>query len=150
MKDCIFCRIVKGNVPSHKIYENKDFLAFLDIRPNTKGMTLVIPKKHKTSDVFLLNNKDFSNLMLASKKVANILSKKLGNIRVGMIFEGTEIDHAHIKLYPLHGLRRGKSYNIVDSKRPVFFEKYPNYMTSIHGPFMKEKELEKIKKIIKK
>lgn len=45
MEDCIFCKIVNGEVDSAKIWENKDFLAILDIKPNTKGMTLVLPKK---------------------------------------------------------------------------------------------------------
>ena len=52
MEDCIFCKIVKGEIPCFKVYEDKDFLAFLDINPNTKGMTIVVTKKHYPSYVF--------------------------------------------------------------------------------------------------
>jgi diadenosine tetraphosphate (Ap4A) HIT family hydrolase len=68
MKDCIFCKIVKGEIPCHRIYGDSDYLAFLDIYPNTKGMTLVIPKKHYPSDAFEMPKEAYINLMLISKK----------------------------------------------------------------------------------
>ena len=105
MENCIFCKIVKGKVPCHKIYEYDDYLAFLDIHPNTKGMTLIVPKTHYHSDAFDMPKEAYINLMLISKKIAKLLEKKLNVKRVAMVMEGMGIDHIHIKLYPLHGLK---------------------------------------------
>ena len=103
---CIFCKIANGEIDSAKIWEDKNFVAVLDINPNTKGMTLVMPKKHFDSDVFLMPDKDYQNLMLATKKVSEILRKGLNVNRVAMVAEGMGVNHVHIKLYPLYGIER--------------------------------------------
>ena len=103
-KDCIFCKIVKGEIPSAKVWENKSFLAILDICPNTKGMTLVLPKKHYSSDVFQMQGKEYRELLLAARTVARLLKKKLKVKRVALVMEGMGVNHAHLKLYPLYGL----------------------------------------------
>ena len=59
MDNCIFCKIVKGEIPSVKIWEDKNYLAILDINPNVEGMTLVIPKKHFDSYVFEMKDKEY-------------------------------------------------------------------------------------------
>lgn len=104
MENCVFCRIASGEIPCYKLWENDDFLAFLDINPVTEGMTLVIPKKHKNSYIFNNDDEDISKIMEASKKVSKLLDKALNIIRVGIIFEGFEVSHLHAKLIPIrHG-----------------------------------------------
>ncbi len=101
MENCIFCKIAKGEIPCMKIWENEKYLAFLDINPVTEGMTLVIPKEHKDSRVFKNGNSDICEIMSASKEVSEILENKLNIERVGLIFEGAEVDHLHAKLIPI-------------------------------------------------
>ena len=105
--DCIFCKIIKGEIPSFKIWENDEFLAILDINPNTKGMTLVLPKNHYESDMLKMPEDIYQKLMLVSRNVAEILQKKLAPKRVVLIMEGMGVNHAHIKLYPVYDTREG-------------------------------------------
>ena len=77
MENCIFCKIINEEIPSVKIWEDENFLAVLDKFPNVKGMSLVIPKKHFDSYVFDMKDNDYSELMIATKKVAKLLDKKL-------------------------------------------------------------------------
>jgi diadenosine tetraphosphate (Ap4A) HIT family hydrolase len=103
MTDCIFCSIATGTSPAFKIRENDDFLAFLDLFPNTKGQTLVIPKKHYDSDLFLIDEGAFyQKYLLATREVVNILKKGLGVHRVAMVMEGLGVNHLHLKLFPLY------------------------------------------------
>lgn len=102
MENCIFCKIAKGEIPSAKIWEDENFFAFLDISPVRPGHALVIPKKHEEY-IFDLNNNDYSNLMLASKKVAELLKEKLNPKKVGMLVEGFGVEHVHVHLIPIDG-----------------------------------------------
>ena len=147
MKDCIFCKIAKGEAPCHKIYEDKDCLAFLDILPNTKGMTLVITKKHYPSYAFDMPEEAYNKLLLATKKVVKILDGALKVKRIAMVMEGLGVDHAHIKLYPLHGLKEKFAEIIAEERK--FFKKYPGYVTTLLGPRADDKELEKLAKKIR-
>lgn len=147
MKNCIFCKIAAGEIPSAKIWEDKEFLAVLDAMPNTKGLTLVISKKHYPSYAFDMPNKFYEKLMLAAKKVAKLLDKKLGVQRTAMAMEGMGVNHVHIKLYPLHGLKKKHKEIIV--KKKVFFKKYPGYLTTLSGPKADSKELEKLARKIR-
>ena len=110
MKDCVFCKIASGDIPCVKIWEDRKFLAFLDINPISKGMTLVIPKKHRHSNFFKNSSKDISEIMIASKKVSKILENSLSIDRVCVIIEGLEIDHLHIKLIPI---RKGENLKTI-------------------------------------
>lgn len=133
MSDCIFCNIAAGTAPSFKIRENDDFLAFLDGFPNTKGQTLVIPKKHYESDFFLVDDpKFYQDYLVAAKEVVEILKKGLGVHRVAMVMEGMGVDHLHLKLYPLHGLDKERKQTL--SNDPKFFETYGGYISSQMGP----------------
>lgn len=100
--NCIFCKIVQGEIPSFKVWEDENFLAFLTIQPVKEGHTLVIPKKH--IDYFYdLENDDLGQLMIATKPVA----KKLKNAfkpkteRIGVMIAGMGVPHVHIHLIPL-------------------------------------------------
>lgn len=102
MDNCIFCKIVKGQIPSYKVWEDKNYLAFLDIFPIKPGHTLLIPKTHKPY-VFDMDDAELSELMKASKKVAKLLENsfqpKTG--KVGVVIYGLDVDHAHVHLVPL-------------------------------------------------
>lgn len=111
---CIFCQIVEGKAPCHKVWEDEHHLAFLSIFPNTDGFTVVIPKKHYPSYAFDLPPQALADLMLATQKVAKKLDKAFPDVsRTGMFFEGFGVDHVHSKLSPMHGttgnrLNRGR------------------------------------------
>ena len=99
--DCVFCKIVRGEIPVKKIYEDEDTLVFLDAYPIMKGQTLVIPKKHIAPYLFDTDDKTYVKLMLVAKKIAKAIYKALNPIKTGLIIEGLELDHVHIKLFPL-------------------------------------------------
>jgi histidine triad (HIT) family protein len=146
--NCIFCKIVEGKSPCHKIYEDLNTIAVLDIYPNTPGMTLVISKKHYPSDVLKMPDKAYTSYLESAKKVAKLLEKALKVKRVAMVAEGMGIDHAHIKLYPLHGLKH--SFEDILAPKKVFFKKYKGYLTTLMGSRADDKELGKLAKKIKK
>jgi len=73
--ECIFCKIISGEISSVKVWENDQFVAILDVFPACKGQMLVIPKHHYDSDIFLMDNEIYSGLMLASKEVVELMKK---------------------------------------------------------------------------
>lgn len=148
MTKCVFCEIVKGNLESAKIWEDSEFLAILDIMPNTKGMTIVLTKKHYPSYAFDLDEELYSKLMLASKKVAKILEKGLKVKRVAMVMEGMGINHIHIKLYPLYGIK--KKFEEKREKEKIWFDKYEGYISTQPGDLADIAALKKIATQIKK
>ena len=97
----IFKKIISGELPSYKIAEDEDFLAFLDINPNTKGHTLVIPKK-VVNKLFDLDEDTYSGLMKFSYRVAKALEKTVLCKRIGMSVIGIEVPHVHVHLIPLN------------------------------------------------
>ena len=142
MVDCIFCKIVSGEAPSFKVYEDDSFLAFLSIFPNTEGTTVVIPKKHYSSYVFNLPDQVYHQLLDITRKVARQLDSKIDDSnRTALIFEGFEVDHAHAKLYPLHGTANLKNWRPILSKEPKYHVLYQGYVTSIDGPRANDDEL---------
>ena len=99
---CIFCKIAKGEIPCYKIYEDNDFLAFLDLSQATKGHTLIIPKKHY-DNIFSLDEK--IDIMLPVVTVAKALKKSLKIDNINMINNNgplavQTINHFHIHLIP--------------------------------------------------
>lgn len=99
----IFEKIIAGQIPCHKIYEDAEHLAFLDIRPVAPGHTLVIPKA-PMDQVFQLSDQSYSRLMVTAKKVAEILKAKVPCQRVCMAVVGFEVPHAHVHLIPARGM----------------------------------------------
>lgn len=95
----VFEKIVAGEIPCHKVWEDSEHLAFLDIRPVAPGHTLVIPKA-KVDPLFALNDAAYQRLMAAAKKVADLLKSKIACERVCMAVVGFEVPHAHIHLIP--------------------------------------------------
>jgi diadenosine tetraphosphate (Ap4A) HIT family hydrolase len=146
--DCIFCKIVEGEIESAKIWEDDEFLAILDVNPNTKGMALVLTKKHYPSYAFEMPDEAYQKLMVSAKKVALLLDKKLKVQRTAMAMEGLGINHAHIKLYPLHGL--SEKFKEIWAEKKVFFDKYEGYISTQLGPKADVKELKKLAEKIRK
>ena len=107
----VFLKIVSNEIPSFKIAENDNYLAFLDINPLAEGHTLVIPKK-ETDNIFDIEEEEFKGLFLFAKKIAKAIEKVIPCKKVGIIVEGLEVPHAHIHLIPIN-----KSYEI-DFKKP--------------------------------
>lgn len=132
--ECIFCKIVKGEVPSHKVWESPTHLAFLNITPNMEGFTVVVSKRHLPSNVQELGEEEYSALFLAGKEVASRLSARLEVDRCAIVAEGTGVDHAHLKLIPLIGLKPGASWSGGEAHGPVVFEHYEGYITTKEGP----------------
>ncbi|MBI4040121.1 HIT family protein [Candidatus Daviesbacteria bacterium] len=102
MEDCVFCKIIKGEIPSYKIAEDDQFLAFLSIAPHHSGHTLVVPKSH-TDYFFDLNDDQIAEIMHFSRPIAKALKQvfnpKLG--KVGVLVAGGEVPHVHVHLIPM-------------------------------------------------
>lgn len=96
----LFTKIVRGEIPCHKIMENDEYLAFLDIRPINPGHTLVIPKM-EIDYIFDLDDHVLGGLMTFSRKVAVKIKKVIECQRVGIMVAGMEVPHAHVHLIPI-------------------------------------------------
>ena len=101
--DCIFCKIVNGEIPSHKIYEDENVLAFLDITHGTKGHTLIIPKKH-VRNIYDLDEKTIIDVFKVVPKIANALKKAFNPIGLNLINNNDQphqsVFHFHVHLIP--------------------------------------------------
>lgn len=102
MQPTIFTKIINGEIPSHKIYEDDRVIAILDIHPINDGHTLVILKKQIDSLWDLNEDDDYHYLMDTSKKIANHIKGVLNPPRVGMIVDGFGVPHVHIHLIPIY------------------------------------------------
>jgi len=96
----IFSKIISGEIPSYRVAETEDYLAFLDINPNAKGHTLCIPKK-EVDKLFDLDEKIYHGLMEFSRQVALAMRKAIPCQRIGMSVIGLEVPHCHVHLIPL-------------------------------------------------
>ncbi|MBI4090018.1 MAG: HIT family protein, partial [Candidatus Kerfeldbacteria bacterium] len=140
---------VSGQTPAHKLWEDKKHLAFLSIFPNTKGFSVVIPKTHYSSYIFDVPQAVMMDLVLASKKVAQLLDQKLADVgRTGMIFEGFGIDHLHAKLFPMHGTNT-KNWKPIKSNVDKYFEQYEGYISSHDSHRASDKDLAELARIIR-
>ena len=102
--DCIFCKMVNGDIPCFKYYENDDVMAFLDINPDSDGHTLIIPKKHFV-DLDDIDLETLKSINKASKDIKKILEKKLGCIGVSLLQNNgsvQEVKHYHMHLKPYY------------------------------------------------
>ena len=101
MKNCIFCRVATGEIPHNRVYENKNFVAFLDISPVVKGHTLLVPKKHIVwmQDT---DDKTISEIFKLSKKLMTAIKNGLKCDYVQLSIAGAEVPHFHIHLIPRH------------------------------------------------
>ncbi len=122
--DCIFCKIVRGEIPSHKVYENENFLAFLDINPRSPGHTLLIPKKHLRwvwdieADRSVSPN--IAEYFELAHKIANAQRRAFGTEMILSRITGEEVAHAHTWIFPdlkLEGDKKDFAGNLEKIKR---------------------------------
>lgn len=99
----IFTKIVKGEIPSHRIAETEDYLAFLDIQPLARGHTLVIPKR-EVDYLFDLGDEELAGLMTFAKRVARAIEAEIPCERIGVSVIGLEVPHAHVHLIPINSI----------------------------------------------
>lgn len=149
---CIFCAVVAKNISAPEFWEDEEFLAFLSIDPNTKGFSCVIPKQHFASDVLKMPDEVLQKFVLAAKHVSMILENFYPDVgRVGLIMEGTGIDHAHIKLVPMHGTEHMKhgEWKQYLSGQEHWFDKYEGWISSAGGPMADREKLSSIAQQLK-
>ena len=96
----VFTKIIQGEIPSYKVAENEKFYAFLDINPNTKGHTLVVPKQ-EVDKIFDLEESTYLELLQFSRKVALAIRAAIPCKRVGISVIGLEVPHVHVHLIPI-------------------------------------------------
>ncbi len=96
----VFTKIIAGEIPCHKIAENDQFIAFLDINPLRYGHTLVVPKV-EVDYIFDLDPENLSGIMVFAKKVAKAIEKEFECNRIGVTVIGLEVPHAHVHLIPI-------------------------------------------------
>jgi len=122
----IFTKIVNGEIPCYKIAEDENFLAFLDVNPNTKGHTLCIPKQ-EINRIFDMEEDHYLDLMAFSRKVAKALEKTIDCKRIGVAVVGLEVPHVHVHLIPLHDMDDMR----FQRKTSLTQEEFKNLATSI-------------------
>lgn len=102
--DCLFCKIVNGDIPSYKLYEDDLVLAFLDINPDSLGHTLIIPKEHY-KDIDTIPNEVFIHIIEVAKKLKKLIYEKLNCDGITLIQNNGEIQevkHFHLHLKPYY------------------------------------------------
>jgi histidine triad (HIT) family protein len=100
----IFSKIIKGDIPSHKIAEDENYYAFLDINPQTEGHILVVTKQ-EVDYIFDLDSATLAGLMVFSQKIAKALEQAIPCLRVGVAVIGLEVPHVHVHLIPMQSMR---------------------------------------------
>lgn len=97
MEDCIFCKIIEGKIPCYKVYEDNNFLGFLDIMPLNPGNTLLIPKKHYR---WVYDIPNFGVYWEVARKISQTIAKALNATSINFLTVGEEVSHAHIRIIP--------------------------------------------------
>ena len=108
----IFTRIINGEIPAYKIYEDSRVIAFLDIHPQMPGHTIVVPKK-QIDHIWDLTDDEYLNLWKTVKEIGQHIRRTIGSPRVGIIVEGFGVPHTHIHLVPIY---RGNDLKITQDK----------------------------------
>lgn len=125
----IFSKIISGEIPCHKIAENENFLAFLDISPLAEGHTLVIPKK-ETNYIFDISESEYTNLWIFAQSVAKKVKSKIECKRIGVAVIGLEVAHAHIHLVPINTVQ---DINFAKPKLDISQERLAELSNQING-----------------
>ena len=115
----IFTKIIAGEIPSYKIAEDENYIAFLDINPNSKGHTLALPKK-EVDKIFELDKDTYDGLMSFSFRVAKALEKTIPCKRIGMSVIGLEVPHVHVHLIPIHHMNEKQFIKKAKKKQEEF------------------------------
>ncbi|MFI5263973.1 MAG: HIT family protein [Candidatus Kapaibacterium sp.] len=147
MMECLFCKIIAGKEKAWVVYEDEHHVAFLTPFPNTPGFTVLVTREHLGSYVSDMESERYTDFLKTAKTLAHHLDTKLGTKRTGFVIEGMGIDHAHIKLIPMHGIPEG-DWKPILSREHTFRETYEGYLTTNDGPRMSDEELDEIQKKI--
>ncbi|MDQ0591667.1 histidine triad (HIT) family protein [Chryseobacterium ginsenosidimutans] len=123
----IFTKIINGEIPSYKIAEDDNFIAFLDAMPLVKGHTLVVPKK-EVDLIFDLESEEYKNLWSFAQQVARKVKNGIPCVRVGVAVVGLEVPHAHIHLIPLNKV---EDMNFKNERLKLSDEEYTDIQNSI-------------------
>ena len=112
MKECIFCKIIAGEIPGHVVYENEHILAFLDISQTTEGHTLIIPKVHRV-DIFEMEDSEMEQVFSVVPKIARALKKSFNCMGINIVSNngksaGQSVFHYHVHLIPRYGKGKDK------------------------------------------
>lgn len=143
MRDDVFSKIVRGELPCEKVWEDEHHLAFLSIFPNTPGVTVVIPKDYQPSSFTEVEPERFARFMVAVQEVGRLLVRAFHDTeRPAIVFEGLGVDYLHAKLFPLHGTRAPEGRR--EHHEPLWFDTYPGYVTSQDGNRMDDASLAEI------
>jgi diadenosine tetraphosphate (Ap4A) HIT family hydrolase len=147
---CVFCGIVRGDLHTPWIFwEDDDFMAFLSIFPSVEWNAVIVPKQHYGSDVLAMSDDVLQKFIIASKKVSRILFEYFDDVgRVWVIMEWTGVNHAHIKLIPMHGtwhMKQGIRKQYLSGEE-VFHQQYPWYLISVDGPRMADEQISDLAK----
>lgn len=103
MSETIFTKIINGEIPAHKVYEDEKTLAFMDIHPITPGHVLVI-SKNQIDKLWDLPDEDYRAIMATVKKVCSRIEEVLNPMRVGIKVIGIDVPHAHIHIFPFNNM----------------------------------------------
>mgnify|MGYP005729436599 CR=1 FL=1 len=128
----IFSKIVNGEIPCYKVAENDEFLAFLDIRPNTIGHTLCIPKV-EVDDILDLEEDSYKNLMLFSRKVAKSIKNVIQCKKVAISVIGLEVPHVHVHLIPINEMKDANFSEKVNISKSDFIKVANLISNSFHS-----------------
>ena len=148
-EDCFFCRLIEGKEKRWVVYEDDRHVAFLTPFPNTPGFTVLATREHLPSYVPSLPEARFLELLSTARNLALTLDQQLGTKRTGIVIEGMGIDHAHVKLIPMHGIPDGEWKPIL-SQHEEFNERYQGYFTTHDGPRMSDADLDRIQSLIQR
>ena len=119
MADCIFCKIVAHELPSHVVFEDEQVLAFLDIHPVRTGHTLIIPKTHY-SYFEEMPAELMAHIATLAQRLARLMMTLYQPMRVGMIISGTDVPHMHAHVAPMHAKHDVTSARYITSPNPTF------------------------------
>ncbi len=135
--DCVFCNIVSGALPTAKIYEDDDSIAFLDRSPVRDGHVLVIPKRH-TADFLDMESDEYARVMVTAQKLARTVHEVVAPVRVGLLIKGFDVPHVHVHLIPMEdqwdliSSRHGK--NLPPQATPEYFTEFTEkFKSALHG-----------------
>ena len=128
----IFSKIINEEIPCYKVAENDEFLAFLDIRPNTIGHTLCIPKV-EVDDILDLEEDSYKNLMLFSRKVAKSIKNVIQCKKVAISVIGLEVPHVHVHLIPINEMKDANFSEKVNISKSDFIKVANLISTSFHS-----------------
>ena len=129
----VFSKIIDGEIPCYKVAENDDFLAFLDINPNSIGHTLCIPKR-EVDDILDLDEMTYKNLMLFSRKVAKSIKQVIECKKVSISVIGLEVPHVHVHLIPINEMKDANFSNKVSLSLSDFKETARLISNSFNSP----------------